>query len=50
MVSSRNDGITVQFRISSGVQINNEQFLQTLWRNQQGQDITEYAVMLAFVW
>jgi Flp pilus assembly pilin Flp len=29
--------------------MNNEQFLQTLWSNQQGQDIAEYAVMLAFV-
>ena len=24
-------------------------FLQTLWRDQQGQDIAEYAVMLAVI-
>jgi Flp pilus assembly pilin Flp len=29
--------------------MNNEQFLQTLWSNQQGQDIAEYAVMLALI-
>jgi Flp pilus assembly pilin Flp len=29
--------------------MNNEQFLQTLWSNQQGQDIAEYAVMLAVI-
>jgi len=29
--------------------MNNEQFFQTLWSNQQGQDITEYAVMLALI-
>jgi Flp pilus assembly pilin Flp len=26
-----------------------EKFLQTLWSNQQGQDIAEYAVMLAVI-
>jgi Flp pilus assembly pilin Flp len=41
--------MTMELRISSGVQMNNEQFLQTLWRNQQGQDIAEYAVMLALI-
>ena len=29
--------------------MNNEQFSQTLWSNQQGQDIAEYAVMLALI-
>jgi len=29
--------------------VNNEQFLQTLWSNQQSQDIAENAVMLAFI-
>ena len=29
--------------------MNNEQFFQTLWTNQQGQDIAEYAVMLALI-
>jgi Flp pilus assembly pilin Flp len=27
----------------------NEQFFQTLWSNQHGQDIAEYAVMLALI-
>jgi Flp pilus assembly pilin Flp len=27
----------------------NEKFFQTLWSNQQGQDIAEYAVMLAVI-
>jgi Flp pilus assembly pilin Flp len=39
----------VKFRISSGLQMNNEQFLQTFWSNQQGQDIAEYAVVLALI-
>ena len=26
-----------------------KKFLQTLWSNQQGQDIAEYAVMLAVI-
>ena len=26
-----------------------KEFLQTLWSNQQGQDIAEYAVMLAVI-
>jgi Flp pilus assembly pilin Flp len=29
--------------------MNNEQFLQTPWSNQQGQDIAEYAVMVALI-
>ena len=29
--------------------MNNEQFHHTLWSNQQGQDIAEYAVILAFI-
>jgi len=41
--------IATKLWTSSGVHMNNEQFFQTLWSNQQGQDIAEYAVMLALI-